>query len=83
MLRSRRQADTWVKVVVWGGLVAVILTMAFVWMAISTWVLMTAWNYVMPNAFGWPELTFWQALALIFVLHVIGGSFRASVQVTK
>lgn len=42
---------------------------------------MLAWNFVMPAVFGLPELSFWQAFALSFVVHLLTVGMRASVHV--
>lgn len=37
------------------------------------------WNYVAPPVFGLPEVTFFQAWAIIGILGIIGGLFRTTV----
>lgn len=31
---------------------------------IGGWIVMTIWNYLFPSMFGFPEITYWQALLL-------------------
>jgi hypothetical protein len=31
------------------------------------------WNWLMPALFGWPEVTFWQALGLLVLCRVLFG----------
>ena len=65
------------------GFGAVILAIVAGWTLLIAFVLMVAWNVVVPPVFGWPELTFWQAFALSVLLNVVAGAFRLSVKVTK
>lgn len=32
------------------------------------------WNYALPPLFGWREITFWQALALLALCRILFGS---------
>ena len=66
---------------VWGVIAATIMVLIVGWVLLWTWALQLAWNFVAPPVFGWPELTFWQAFALSFVLNLLGSGFRASVHV--
>jgi hypothetical protein len=31
------------------------------------------WNWLMPRLFGWPELTFWQALGMLALCRILFG----------
>ena len=33
------------------------------------------WNYLLPPLFGWSQLTFWQALALLALCRILFGGF--------
>jgi len=33
------------------------------------------WNWLMPALFGWPVLSFWQALALLALCRILFGRF--------
>jgi Ca2+/H+ antiporter, TMEM165/GDT1 family len=33
------------------------------------------WNWLLPPLFGWPEITFWQALALLALCRILFGGF--------
>jgi hypothetical protein len=57
-------------------IVAVMLGMA----AIGAALFMVAWNFVMPTAFGLPELGFWQSLALSMLLVFVCSCFKAAVR---
>jgi hypothetical protein len=38
-------------------------------------VVMRLWNWLLPGLFGWPSLTFWQALALLALCRILFGGF--------
>ena len=38
--------------------------------------LMKAWNYVLPNLLGLPELVFWSAFALIYIINLLGTALK-------
>jgi len=59
-----------ILVKVLGGLLIGILTMGGI-AALVTLPTMFIWNYVMPNLFGLPEVTFLQALALNFLASIL------------
>ena len=33
------------------------------------------WNWLLPPIFGWPQITFWQALALLALCRILFGGF--------
>ena len=33
------------------------------------------WNWLLPSLFGWPTLTFWQALGLLALCRLLFGGF--------
>jgi hypothetical protein len=33
------------------------------------------WNWLLPALFGWPQLTFWQALGLLALCRILFGGF--------
>jgi hypothetical protein len=33
------------------------------------------WNWLLPPLFGWPELTFWQALGMLALCRILFGGF--------
>lgn len=62
-----------------GCIAGVIVLGLFVVLALAfDWLLMVAWNYVMPGVFGLPEITFWQAVALTFVVGMLTRGLRFS-----
>jgi hypothetical protein len=48
-----------------------IMGMAIVLIAIFTYPTMWLWNYLMPNIFNLPELTFWQTFGLMILARLI------------
>jgi hypothetical protein len=34
------------------------------------------WNWLLPPLFGWPELTFWQALGMLVLCRILFSGFR-------
>lgn len=58
----------------WRGLkilVLVVLAVALVGSAV-----MLLWNALLPPLFGWPALTFWQALGLLVLSRILVGGLR-------
>ncbi|HEX3126382.1 MAG TPA: hypothetical protein VH394_03560 [Thermoanaerobaculia bacterium] len=43
--------------------------------AFGGWVVMSLWNWLLPSLFGWPALTFWQALGLLALCRILFGGF--------
>jgi hypothetical protein len=33
------------------------------------------WNWLLPPLFGWPQITFWQALGLLALCRILFGAF--------
>lgn len=34
---------------------------------------MQLWNWLLPSLFGWPQITFWQALGLLALCRILFG----------
>jgi hypothetical protein len=58
-----------------------ILGMA-VFVAIGGTVVRLLWNWLLPPLFGWPQITFWQALGLLALCRILFGGlgWRGSVR---
>ena len=41
--------------------------------ALEGWVVMLLWNWLMPMLFGLPTVTYWVALALMFLFSILTG----------
>lgn len=45
--------------------------------AVVGWVVMSLWNWLLPALFGWPSLSFVQALGLLILSRILmGGGLR-------
>jgi hypothetical protein len=42
---------------------------------IGGWVVMSLWNWLLPALFGWPSVTFWQALGILLLSRILFGGF--------
>jgi hypothetical protein len=49
---------------------------AIVFAAVFGWVVMSLWNWLMPNLFGLHLITYWQALGLLILAKILFGGFR-------
>lgn len=45
-------------------------------LALFGFVVMWLWNWVVPPVIGWHTVTYWQALALLVLGHILFGGFR-------
>ena len=43
--------------------------------AVGGEVVMYLWNWLLPPLFGWPAITFWQALGLLALSRILFGGF--------
>jgi len=43
--------------------------------AIGGEVVKQLWNWLLPPLFGWPQVTFWQALGLLALCRILFGGF--------
>lgn len=66
-----------------GGFCLLVLFIIAFSFAIAPFVLMVAWNAVVPTIFGGPVIDFWQSLAMYVVLSIIGGAFRTVVSAPR
>lgn len=53
------------------GLVVTVFVVAFLLGMVMAWPVMWIWNYMMPDLFGMPELTYWQAFWGSFMAKLI------------
>lgn len=47
--------------------------MILLFMALISWVVMLLWNWLMPDLFTLPEITFWQAAGLFLLSKILFG----------
>jgi hypothetical protein len=49
-------------------------------LCLEGWILMLLWNWVVPVIWaGAPTLTYWVAVGVLTLLHLIGGCFKTTV----
>ncbi len=53
--------------------VFLVLFLAFV--ALGGQVVRLLWNWLLPPLFGWPAITFWQALGMLALCRILFGGF--------
>ncbi len=63
----RRKRLLWIAPAAIAGMVL------FAW--IGGEVVLHLWNWLLPGLFGWKQLTFWQALALLALCRILFGGF--------
>jgi Na+-driven multidrug efflux pump len=56
------------------GLTAVALIVS----AAEGWIVMVLWNWIMPYLFKLPEINFWMALGLLFLVSMLFGALRGN-----
>lgn len=71
--------ETLLKLAIVVGGFLVVLAIALSASALVGWLFMLAWNYVAHGVLGAPGLSFWQAWVGMFLLGLIGRTFRAVV----
>ena len=47
----------------------------FVIIAVGGEVVQQLWNWLLPPLFGWPQITFWQALGLLALCRILFGGY--------
>lgn len=48
-----------------------------IFIAIGGALVLYLWNWLLPALFGWPQITFWQALGLLALCRILFGGFGA------
>ncbi|MGH9502042.1 MAG: hypothetical protein ACRD20_04245 [Terriglobales bacterium] len=49
---------------------------AILFLTVSSFVVMSLWNWLMPALFGWHVIGFWQALGILILSKILFGGFR-------
>jgi hypothetical protein len=57
----------------WIFILAPLAIVAFI--AIGGEVVLSLWNWLLPGLFGWPQISFWQALGLLALCRILFGGF--------
>ncbi len=70
---------------IWIAPLAILGLVAFVW--IGGEIVMRLWNWLLPDLFGWRQITFWQAIGLLALCRILfgglgshGGSQRSKIR---
>lgn len=59
----------------WILLVPLVVLGGLLFVALGGEIVRLLWNWVLPTLFGWPTITFWQALGLLALCRILfGGS---------
>jgi len=59
------------KKLIWIAPVGIVGIMIFI--ALGGAIVMWLWNWLVPPIFGWPALTFWQAIGLLALCRILFG----------
>ncbi len=52
-----------------------VLAVFVLFIAVGGWVVMSLWNWLAPELFGFRSVTFWQALGLLLLCRILFGGF--------
>ena len=55
-----------------------IIMLAAIFYGFIAFVFQVAWNFVIPYLFGLPVIGFWQAVALVFIISMIGALLKGN-----
>jgi hypothetical protein len=58
-----------------GPRIAAIAALSLIVLLLVTLVIMSLWNALLPALFGWPAISFWQAMGLMFLSRLLLGGF--------
>lgn len=58
------------------ALTPLVIVVFAIFIAIGGEVVRQLWNWLLPALFGWPRITFWQALGLLALCRILFGGFR-------
>jgi hypothetical protein len=61
------------KRLIWIAPLAILGMLLFI--AIGGAVVQQLWNWLLPGLFGWPPVTFWQALGILALCRILFGGF--------
>lgn len=59
----------------WIVIVPLAIVGLLVFIAIGGGLVAALWNWLLPGLFGWPRVTFWQALGLLLLSRILFGGF--------
>jgi hypothetical protein len=59
----------------WIAWIPLVIVGMLVFGAVGGTIVRLLWNWLMPELFGWPPITFWQALGLLALCRILFGGF--------
>ena len=59
----------------WIFLAPLMVVGALLFVALGGVIVQQLWNWLLPALFGWPAVTFWQALGLLALCRILFGGF--------
>jgi hypothetical protein len=59
----------------WYYIAPIALVAVPLFLALVGGVVMLLWNALLPQLFGWPQITLWQALGLLVLCRILFGGF--------
>ena len=62
-----------VKRLIWIAPLAVLGMLAFI--AVGGIIVLYLWNWLLPQLFGWRQITFWQAVGILALCRILFGGF--------
>jgi len=65
------------------GLVILIVAAFLALIPLMWWALYAVWNWIVPEVFHGPHITYWQAAGISILLGFVGGAFRSVVTTRK
>jgi Ca2+/H+ antiporter, TMEM165/GDT1 family len=60
----------------WAGRIIKGIVLVAIAIAALGWVVMSLWNGLLPGLFGWPSVSFWQAIGLLLLSRLLFGGLR-------
>lgn len=57
----------------WRWLVFLVPVMILLFVAIGGEIVLQLWNWLLPPLFGWPQITFWQAVGILALCRILFG----------
>lgn len=64
-------------------LILLVAVAAFLLSLFGAWIFQLLWNWLVPDLFHGPFLSFWKAWGLTILIQLIGGAFKATLTEKK
>jgi hypothetical protein len=53
-----------------------VMAFVVVFIAVFSGIVMMLWNWLMPTLFGWQQISYWQAAAILILSKILFGGLR-------